>query len=370
MKKVVIITNIPSPYRVDFFYYLQTHYEEYQFHILYSSRNEDNRKWDIDGKKMLNSHFLPSFTIKIKKRYDNKYIHIPRDVKKMLQKLKPDVVVGSEYNPTVIQAVRYCKKNRIPYVSWTDGTLYSERNINKLQRYLRKYVVSRADAYIASSSKSKEAQIHYGAREDKISVSYLTIDIEKYVQEPRGTGKGQILYVGSLIERKGVDLLFKALACVSSSYTLILAGDGPEKERLQKQAEQLGIAERVQFAGYLDREQLLQYYAESDLFVLPTREDCFALVILEAMCSGLPVICSRYADGVYDLIEDGKNGLVVDPAQTGEFGEKIELLLRDKTLQKGMREASKKVVHKFSFEKVADEFVKAIQKAKCEEIEK
>ena len=96
MKHVAIITNIPAPYRVDFFDYLQKNYTQYQFTIIYSSKNEDNRKWEIDQNKMCNSIFLESKTIKIKKRFDNYYLHIPMGVSKVLNKVKPDVVVGSE----------------------------------------------------------------------------------------------------------------------------------------------------------------------------------------------------------------------------------------------------------------------------------
>ena len=144
MKHVAIITNIPAPYRVDFFDYLKKNYTDYQFTIIYSSKNEDNRKWDIEQEKMNTSVFLESKTIKIKKRYDTKYIHIPWGVADVLDRIAPDVVVGSEYNPTIIQALQYCRKKEIPFVSWTDGTLFSERNINFVQKFLRKYVIKHA----------------------------------------------------------------------------------------------------------------------------------------------------------------------------------------------------------------------------------
>ena len=147
MVKAVIITNIPAPYRVDFFYYLQTRIRETEFYIIYSSAAEDNRSWKVEQEKIKKSVFLKSATIKIKKRYDTKYIHIPKNVKKTLTQIQPDIVIGSEYNPTIIQAVRYCKKKGIPYVSWTDGTLFSERNINRLQRLLRSYVIHTASSY-------------------------------------------------------------------------------------------------------------------------------------------------------------------------------------------------------------------------------
>ena len=136
MKRVAIITNIPAPYRVDFFDFLQKNYKDYHFTIIYSSKNEDNRNWKIDESKMNDCVFLTSKTIKIKKRYDNYYLHIPVGVSKVLNEIQPDVVVGSEYNPTILQALGYCKRNRIPFVSWTDGTLFSERNLSSIPQII------------------------------------------------------------------------------------------------------------------------------------------------------------------------------------------------------------------------------------------
>lgn len=363
MKHVVIITNIPAPYRVDFFDYLQKNQKDYRFTIVYSSKNEDNRSWEIDQSKMNHCVFLESKTIKIKKRLDTRYVHIPWGVSKVLKQLKPDVVVGSEYNPTILQAVVYCKRKKIPYVSWTDGTLFSERNFGRVQLLSRKFVVSRADAFIGSSTKSKEAQIYYGADEKKCHISYLAVDVEKYIQKPQGKGTGKILCVGSLIERKGVDLLLSALALTENKFELYLAGGGEEKEKLSKLAKKLKIEDRVHFLGQLSREELLKHYADSDLFVLPTREDCFALVILEAMCSELPIVCSKYADGAYDLIEEGKNGFVVDPYDAKAFAEKMDLLLKDKALRENMRTQSKEVLEKFRFANISQGYMAAIEES-------
>lgn len=361
MKRVAIITNIPAPYRVDFFDYLQKNCMDYQFTIIYSSKHEDNRSWKVDETKMNHSVFLSSKTIKIRKRYDIKYIHIPRSVGKTLKAIDPDVVVASEYNPTVIQALIYCKRKNIPFVSWTDGTLFSERNINFVQKFLRKYIIKNASSYIASSTKSKEAQIFYGAREERCHISYLAVDVEKYIQKPKGQGKGKILCVGSLIERKGVDLLMKALAKADCDFSLYLAGEGEKKDNLIELAKELQIRDKVIFLGHLNREELLKHYEDSDLFILPTREDCFALVILEAMCSRLPIICSKYADGAYDLIEEGKNGLVIDPYDEDEFASAIQRILGDEELCKNMQEQSYEILEKFRFINIAKGYMEAIE---------
>lgn len=363
MKHVAILTNIPAPYRVDFFDYLQKKDTDYRFTIIYSSKNEDNRSWEIDETKLQNSIFLESRTIKLQKRFDTTYLHVPRGVVNALKELKPDVVIGCEYNPTVLQAMSYCRRSKIPFISWTDGTLFSERNRNFIQKFLRRYVISKASAYIASSTKAKEAQVSYGADERKCHISFLTVDVEKYIQKHQGKGKGKLLCVGSLIERKGVDLLLRALSGVDVDYELYLAGSGNEKENLVSLAEELKIEQKVHFLGQLSREELLKHYADSDLFVLPTREDCFALVILEAMCSELPIVCSKYADGAYDLIEEGKNGFIVDPYDEKAFAEKIENVLRDERLRQAMRSHSKRVLDKFRFASVSKGFLEAIEQS-------
>lgn len=361
MKTLVIITNIPSPYRVDFFYYLQQTVKEYEIHILYASRNEDNRGWKVEERKLQNSHFLDSWTVKIPRRYDTKYIHVSRGVAAVLKRLKPDVVVGSEYNPTILQAVHYCVKHRIPYVSWTDGTLYSERNISGLQKKLRTYVIGHASAYIGSSTKSQEAQLAYGADPKRCFLSFLTVDLEKYRTEPLKRQKNRIFYVGSLIERKGVDLLFHALQGIEEEYTLAIAGSGPEEERLRQLAQELGIADKVEFLGYLQQEDLRSQYAQSGIFVLPTREDCFALVILEAMCAALPVVCSRYADGSGDLVEDGENGYIVDPYDAEQFCCVLRELLQIPQQAEKMGKASVKRLDRFYFKEVSQGFMDAVR---------
>lgn len=358
-KKVAIITNIPSPYRVDFFHYLIKNCNEFEFKIIYSSKSEDNRSWSIDEDKIKNSIFLKSKTIKLKKKNDNKYIHITYDIIKYLNKMKPDIIVASEYNPTVIQAFLWAKINKKSFVSWSDGTLNSEKNINSVQKILRKLIINNSDSYIASSSKTKEAQIKYGAKEEKIYISYLTVDIHKYLYE-RKVYNNNLLYVGSLIKRKGVDLLLNALKNVKSDYNLIIIGEGPEKESLIKQSIDLKINDKVKFLGFKEEEELREYYIKSDIFILPTREDCFGLVTLEAMCSSMAILTSKYADGCYDLVSEGENGFIIDPYNEIEFANQIEDLLNDKGKIKKMAIKSYEKVDKFTFKKVSEGFLKAI----------
>lgn len=360
MKRAVFITNIPSPYRVDFFRYMQEHYPEYEFHIIFSGAGMENRKWSVELEGLKHYRFLKSKTIIIRKRFDDRYIFLPVGVEKALREIHPDLVFAMEYNPTILRAVHWCRKKHIPFISWTDGTLHSEKNIGKVQRLSRSYIIKRAAAYIASSTASKEAQIAYGAAEEKCFISYLTVDIEKYLARKESYTSRQLIYVGSLIQRKGLDLLMPALAKTADDIQLVVVGEGQEKQALKEQIAKLGITDRVNFMGYVEGEALRELYRNSDVFILPTREDCFGLVILEAMCASLPVISSKYADGARDLVEEGYNGYIVDPEDTDAFARKIDAIFSEGRLPEMGRRSYEKA-GEFDFAHVSKGCINAMR---------
>lgn len=358
MCRVAIVTNIPSPYRVDLFYYMQTHITEHEFHVIYTSKNEDNRQWGISEEKLLNSHFLDAKVIKIAQKMDNKYIHLPADVGKVLNTIEPDVVIASEYNPAAIQALFWAKTHGKKFIHWTDGTLHSERNIGKVQKLTRKIICGNADACIASSTKAKEKLLAWGVPKEKIFISLLTVDITPYRNLERSPVAGRLLYVGSMIPRKGLDLLVDALPYVKEAAELRIVGNGTEVQiqTLKQVAAEKGVADKLTFCGFLQAEALLEEYRKTQIFVLPTREDCFGLVLLEAMCAGVPIVASKYADGAYDVVIEGENGLVADPFSPKEFAQTI-----DKMLEKNdMLPCRNEYAEKFTFENVSAAYVEAV----------
>lgn len=358
--KIVILTNIPSPYRVDFFHYLQSTYTDYEFHIIYSAASLSDRAWSVDEDKLLNSYFLTSKTLTLKGEMDAKHIHFTINTGQILSSICPDLIIGSEYNFTILQSIIWAKFHNTPYISWTDGTLFAERNINHLQKLARHYVIKKAKAFIASSSRSKDAQIAYGADPQKIFISSLTVDINQYLYKRETYGHYELLYVGSLSERKGLDLLFRALPYLKNQYHLTLVGTGEKETELLTLAKDLGISTHITFAGYLEGTALKNLYRSHDIFVLPTREDCFGLVILEAMCASMPVICSCYADGAYDLIQNGQSGLIADPYQPEAFSAAIDSLLENSSITQQMGMAAYQAALYYDFATVSKGFLDAI----------
>ncbi len=362
-KKVLIVTNIPAPYRVDLYYYMNNNVEDYDFYVLYTNENEDNRQWGIDEYKMINSRVLKSKIIKVKGRFDTRYIHIPGRISKELKNIMPDVVIAFEYNIAALKSLLWCKTHKKKFIHLTDGTLNSERKLNIIQKMSRKLIVKYSNAYIASSTKAKEKLIYWKAKEEKIFISLLTVDINQYINNDRKNVENNILYVGSMVERKGLDLLINALPYIKTQYKLRIVGNGTEEQQmeLKKLIKSLDVTDKVEICGFKTGKQLQEEYSSASVFVLPTREDCFGLVLIEALCSYVPIVASKYADGAYDVIENNVNGRIIDPYNSQEFGEVLEEVLSNKKIQDAYSEASKQKISKFLFENTLHGYINCIK---------
>ena len=146
-------------------------------------------------------------------------------------------------------------------------------------------------------------------------------------------------------------------------YTLTIVGDGKEKNRLIDYVEQNGMKEFVKFVPFRQKEELREIYNSHDIFILPTREDCFGLVINEAMAASMPIISSCYADGAYDLVRDGENGYIVNPYDPAEFANTIEKLIENDELVEKMGKASYEIINNFSFDRTSEAIGEAINRA-------
>lgn len=153
------------------------------------------------------------------------------------------------------------------------------------------------------------------------------------VQRSGRFGKGgiRILFAGRLIPRKGADRLIEAVRELSDGrVTLEIAGDGPERDALEQLAAECGIAERTVFWGRLSRGEVLERMKRADIFCLPSREETFGLVYLEAMACGCVVIGTR-GEGIDGVIRDGENGFLAEPDEPAELTAVLRRICREMT---------------------------------------
>lgn len=179
-----------------------------------------------------------------------------------------------------------------------------------------------------------------------------------------------ILFVGRLVERKGLAYLIKAFADIVSDipHRLIIIGNGPERPELEDLVKHLKLADRVHLTGWISAEEKLRYYEKCSFFVLPAVYDKhgdtegLGVVMIEAMYCAKPVIASNVG-GITDIIIDRVNGLLVPPADPPALAEAIKLLATDDALRKKMgAQAKKDVDARFNWNTIVNKLIALYEK--------
>jgi glycosyltransferase involved in cell wall biosynthesis len=186
-------------------------------------------------------------------------------------------------------------------------------------------------------------------------------------------GDRTVLFVGRLIERKGVSHLIRALGAVRERMParLVVIGEGPERPALERLARDAGVTDAVEFRGRVSEAELRRAYAEADVFVLPSvldaRQDTEGLgvVLLEAMNYAVPVIASDIG-GITDIVEHERTGLLVPPGNEAALGSALARVLTDARLSRTLGEAGRQRLHDaFSWTHIVDRWEDVYARAKA-----
>jgi 1,2-diacylglycerol 3-alpha-glucosyltransferase len=227
---------------------------------------------------------------------------------------------------------------------------------------------NRCDRVLVSVPSLANVLRSYGVRARIDVVPSVGVDPEEYARPAPGAvrawfripdGAVLLVYVGRLGREKGVSLLLDALAGLPVDVQLLLVGDGPERRELEAQAQRLGLAGRVVFAGQLDHAHVVDALFASDLFVFPSQTETLGLAVLEAMAAGRAVVAVR-GGATAEIVRDGETGRVVaaDPAALRAA---ITDLVRDPELRRAMSEQARAGVATYSQARVIDQLVAAYE---------
>lgn len=175
----------------------------------------------------------------------------------------------------------------------------------------------------------------------------------------RHDGPTRLLFVGRVVRQKGLSYLLDALAALKSQgmtdWRLRIVGDGPTRLRLEAQAAQCGIADWVEFPGWLPFEQIPEEMRSADVFVLPSIVEGMPLVLLQAMASGLPVVATSVSGSV-DLVQPGENGLLVPAKTATALQEALATLLASRPLRERMGEHSREIALTMDWSEIAKSY--------------
>lgn len=171
-----------------------------------------------------------------------------------------------------------------------------------------------------------------------------------------------LLFVGSQYRLKGLEFVIRALAEMKTKAVLLVVG-GDSAAPFKRLADQLSVSDRVIFAGA--RSDLPRIYPAADAFVLPTLYETFALVCLEAMASGLPVLASPVG-GIEDYLRDGENGLHIQ-RDAKNIGAQLDRVLNDAALHARIRERGLATVKNYAWEKIAKQYLSLFDELMAEQ---
>ncbi|MCL6647180.1 MAG: glycosyltransferase family 4 protein [Chloroflexi bacterium] len=256
-------------------------------------------------------------------------------VPRVIATVPADLVIGFDFD-----GFRWAGQRRtVPYVVSIKGVAAEERQYERgwvralfgLFAALEGLNARRADGVVVTSRYCAEAVVqHYRVDPVRLRIVPEGIDLARWRQPLPAAGDGAtILCVARQYPRKRVADLLHALVAVRREVPAahaVIVGDGPEHAALRKLAAQLGLEGAVRFTGALSDEQVQACYRQADLFCLPSVQEGFGIVFLEAMASGLPIVATTAA-AVPEVVPAGRAGLLVPPGNVPALAEALTSLL-------------------------------------------
>lgn len=330
MIKTLLLTNTIAPYRIPVLNKLDEH-EDVQLTVWYLEEREKNRQWNINHKEIqYNYECLPGIHTYIQNL--DMGVHLNPGIFIKLLRQNPDVIITSGYDSLGYwTALMYCKLFRKKFIVWWGSTLESSRVQNSVVNRVRKVFFKAAHSFVTYGTESAKCLKHYNVEENKIAVGYNTVDIryfrnkynEYYLNKKLEHNKENIiklLFIGQLIERKGLLQIIEALKKLNNlSWELRIVGSGPDEQKLKQRVQEAGLENQIYFEGYKQKEELINYLVQSHCLLFPSLIEVWGLVVNEALATNTFVLASKYAGATKDIIVDKQNGLIIDPLDENDL---------------------------------------------------
>ncbi len=249
-------------------------------------------------------------------------------------------------NPVAQLATLHWTYDRPVVVTWHSDVV-RQRGVALPLKALERLSLSRSKTIFATSPNYWKSSPMLQEHTDRVRVLPLGLDLERFdLKMARAENMAArlsskyprpvTLCVGRLVAYKGLQYLIKAMPGFSGS--VVIAGDGPLRNRLCTLAEQLGVRDRLFIESGLSDSELQAYYSIADVFVLPSilRSEAFGLVQLEAFAAGIPVVSTDIPTGVPWVNQDGQTGFIVPPKSSEGLTQALRILLNNQELRKSM----------------------------------
>ncbi|HXU71387.1 MAG TPA: glycosyltransferase family 4 protein [Polyangia bacterium] len=378
--RILLLHNIVNPHMTPVFEALSKS-AGVDLTIAFFAEREADRAWDAGAASTFRSVVLPGRQLNLLLRWDTLSFHVNPGFGRFLRGCAPDVVINSGWmSLTNWHAFLACRRRRIPHVLWAGSTANEPSLQRSATRPAVRYLVRHSDAWASYGSASADYLVSLGAVRERVVPAYHCIDNARFLElvartQPRvaaeraalGFGEARVvLFVGRMLERKGGDHLIDAVARVQHDgrdVALLFVGDGAMRITWEKHAAATLRPGSFRFVGNRPLEELPLYYQLADLFVLPSLEEVWGLVVNEAELAGLPVIASAACGATIDLVEQGVNGHRFAPGDVAGLARAIDTIAGDDHARAAMGAASRRLVERCTPSNVAASLLRAAELA-------
>ena len=280
---------------------------------------------------------------------------------------RPDAVIGFDLDGL------FLRRDGTRSAASLKGVLADEARFERgtararltVESFFEKLHARRVDRVLATSRYSASQIVRaYAVAPERVSIVPEGIELDRWRRalesaEDLRKGEACVLCVAHLYPRKDVATLLAAMKRLTRGAVLRVVGTGPELGRLQDRARDLDLGPRAEFLGHVSYARLAAEYRRAAVFCLPSRQEGFGIVFLEAMAAGVPIVAAR-AGAVPELLGDGEFGTLVPPGDDAALAAALEKLLGDSAARKRLASAGLARVARYDAPRVAGEFLAAI----------
>lgn len=346
--RVVLLTEIPAPYRIPLFNALA---ERVDLEVVFLAERNPERPYGLHSEEWaFRSRVLPGRDLAL----GGRWLVLNRGAGRTVRRADA-IVLGGWNQPAFWAALLRARRRGTPVLTWVESTRAD--STGGLLEPAKRLLLRATAAVIVPGAASAQLVRGLGVADDRIVVAPNAIDAELFgaaaVERPRRE-RCRFLYVGRLADEKGVDVLLRALDGVDAE--LVVAGSGEAEERLRALAPA-----GVTFLGHVGRDDLVGVYRDADALVLPSRSEPWGMALNEAAAAGLPLVASEAAGATAELVEEDGNGFRVPPGDVEALRAALRRLAADPELRSRMGRRSREVAARFTPTAWADAVAAAVE---------
>ena len=346
---------MPTPYQLDFFEALK---ELFELRVIYFTARESDRQWDLSlsgngySVQVLKNNLLAKL---MQKKVTS--FHFSNQIFGILIKDTADFVIvnGTYWSPNVVLALRYSYKRNKKVAFWSEPVFpVSNPIFFKIKKLMLGPVFRYSHFLLAIGKQAAESYRQYGYPKQVYNIPYninsslfAKENLDPYILKDLLTRfkpdkEIVLLSSGSLIQRKGMDILVRAFMQLPDHLNarLLLMGDGESKKELQQLAAN---SSKVHFIGFQEKNMVPYWFNLADIFVFASRYDGWGLVINEALAAQKPVICSNTVGAAKDKLVNFQNAIVIDNEDVKNWSMALEQLITNGALRNKFIENSQVV---------------------------